>query len=103
MELLEIENLDLESNTLTALFDGLFSEGFIVKSDFSYDTELIEEKEEETNCKNVIGATNIKFWDFKTFDSEENEISINDRELKKIKELVEFKLIDELSNELNNN
>jgi hypothetical protein len=103
MELIEIENLDLESNELTVVFDGLFPEGFIVKSEFSYDNELIEEKDEDTNCKNVIGATNIKFWDFKTFDSQENEISINDRELKKIKELVEFKLIDELSNELNNN
>jgi len=102
MELLEIENLDLESSFIEVLFDGLLKEGFYVESNFSYDTELLEEKEEETNCKNVIGATNIKFWDFKTFDSEENEISINDRELKKIKELVEFKLIDELSNELNN-
>ena len=37
MELLEIENLNLESNTLTAVFDGLFSEGFYVESNFSYD------------------------------------------------------------------
>ena len=103
MELIEIENLDLESNELTVVFDGLFPEGFVVKSEFSYDNELIEEKDEETNCKDVVGATNIKFWDFKTFDSEENQISINNRELKKIKELVEFKLIDLLSYELNNN
>jgi len=103
MELLEIENLDLESNTLTAVFDGLFSEGFIVKSDFSYNEEMIEEEEEETNCKEILAPTNLNFWDFKTFDSDENEISINDRELKKIKELVEFKLIDLLSDELNNN
>ena len=102
MELLEIENLDLESNTLTAVFDGLFSEGFIVKSDFSYNEETIEEEEEETNCKEILAPTNLNFWDFKTFDSQENEISINDRELKKIKELVEFKLIDLLSDELNN-
>tara|TARA_R110002012_G_scaffold152999_1_gene312944 strand:+ start:139 stop:450 length:312 start_codon:yes stop_codon:yes gene_type:complete len=103
MELLEIENLNLESNNLTAVFDGLFTEGFVVKTEFSYDEEIIEEEEEETNCKNILAATNINFWDFKTYDSQENEISINDRELKKIKELVEFKLIDLLSDELNNN
>jgi len=102
MELIEVENLDLESNKVTVVFDGLFPEGFIVKSEFSYDTELLEEKEEETNCKDVIGASNIQFWGFETFDSEDNEISINNRELKKIKELVEFKLIDELNDELNN-
>jgi len=102
MELIEVENLNLESNEVTVVFDGLFPEGFIVKSEFSYDTEFLEEKEEETNCKDVIGASNIQFWDFETFDSEENKISINNRELKKIKELVEFKLIDELNDELNN-
>tara|TARA_R110002020_G_scaffold65330_3_gene172588 strand:+ start:4245 stop:4556 length:312 start_codon:yes stop_codon:yes gene_type:complete len=102
MELLEIENLNLESNNLTAVFDGLFTEGFVVKTEFSYDEETIEEEEEETNCKEILAPTNLNFWDFKTYDSDENEISINDRELKKIKELVEFKLIDELSNELNN-
>ncbi len=47
MELLEIENLDLGNNTLTAVFDGLFTEGFIVKTDFSYDEETIEEEEGE--------------------------------------------------------
>lgn len=103
MELLEVENLDLESSFIEVLFDGILKEGFYVESNFSYDTELLEEEEEETNCKDIFAPTNLKFWDFKTFDSQENEISINDRELKKIKELVEFKLIDLLSDELNNN
>jgi hypothetical protein len=103
MELLEVENLDLESSFIEVLFDGILKEGFYVESNFSYDTELLEEEEEETNCKDILAPTNLKFWDFKTFDSQENEISINDRELKKIKELVEFKLIDLLSDELNNN
>lgn len=103
MELLEVENLDLESSFIEVLFDGILKEGFYVESNFSYDTELLEEEEEETNCKDIFAPTNVKFWDFKTFDSQENEISINDRELKKIKELVEFKLIDLLSDELNNN
>ena len=103
MELLEVENLDLESSFIEVLFDGILKEGFYVESNFSYDTELLEEEEEETNCKDILAPTNLNFWDFKTFDSQENEISINDRELKKIKELVEFKLIDLLSDELNNN
>ena len=102
MELLEVENLDLESSFIEVLFDGILKEGFYVESNFSYDTELLEEEEEETNCKDILAPTNLNFWDFKTFDSQENEISINDRELKKIKELVEFKLIDLLSDELNN-
>ncbi len=61
MELIEIENLDLESNELTVVFDGLFPEGFFVKSEFSYDNELIEEKDEETNCKDVIALLILSF------------------------------------------
>ena len=67
MELLEIENLNLESNNLTAVFDGLFTEGFVVKTEFSYDEETIEEEEEETNCKEILAPTNLNFWDFKTY------------------------------------
>jgi hypothetical protein len=103
MELLEIENLDLENNSLTAVFDGLLIEGFYIETEFSYDEETIEEEEEETNCKTILAPTNLNFWDFKVFNSEENNISINEKELKKVKQLVEFKLIDLLSDELNNN
>ena len=103
MELLEVVNLDLESSYIEVLFDGILKEGFYVESNFSYDEESLEEEEEETNCKNVIVANNVKFWDFKTFNADNEQISINNRELKKIKELVEFKLIDLLSDELNNN
>jgi len=100
MILLEIEDLDLDNNTLTAVFDGLFGGGFTVKTDFGYDKEETE-AEEETNTQYHIEPTNIWFDEFKTFNSEEEEFSINDRELKKIKELVEFKLIDLLTEELN--
>ncbi|NQY43184.1 MAG: hypothetical protein HRT87_07580, partial [Legionellales bacterium] len=48
MELLEVENLDLESSFIEVLFDGILKEGFYVESNFSYDTELLEEEEEET-------------------------------------------------------
>ena len=100
MILLEIEELDLDNNTLIAVFDGLFGGGFTVKTDFGYDKEETE-AEEETNTQYHIEPTNIFFDEFKTFNSEEEEFSINDRELKKIKELVEFKLIDLLTEELN--
>ena len=94
MILLEIEELDLNNNTLTAIFDGLFGGGFTVKTDFGYDKE-------ETNTQHHIEPTNISFDDFKTFNSDKEEFTINNRELKKIKELVEFKLIDLLTEELN--
>jgi len=100
MNLLEIEDLDLDNNTLTAVFDGLFPEGFRVESEFSFDKEETE-AEEETNTQYHIEPTNICFDEFKTFNSEEEEFTINNRELKKIKELVEFKLIDLLTEELN--
>lgn len=101
MNLLEIENLDTDNNTLTAVFDGLFGGGFTVKTDFCYDVEQIEFAEEETNCQDCFEPTNISFDEFKTFNSDEEEFTINNRELKKIKELVEFKLIDLLTEELN--
>ena len=100
MNLLEIEDLDLDNNTLTVVFDGLFIEGFRVEAEFSFDKEETE-AEEETNTKKHIEPTNIYFNEFKTINSEEEEFSINDRELKKIKQLVEFKLIDVLTEELN--
>ena len=58
MELIEIENLNLESNELTVVFDGLFPEGFIVKSEFSYDTELLEHSKTlvEDSCEIVALA-----------------------------------------------
>tara|TARA_R110002153_G_scaffold23901_2_gene76809 strand:- start:1705 stop:2016 length:312 start_codon:yes stop_codon:yes gene_type:complete len=103
MELLGIENLDLENNFIEVLFDGLFTEGFYVTTEYDYDKDQVEHKDEETNCIDYYAACNITFWDFKIFNVENELITINDRELKKIKELVEFKLIDLLSDELNNN
>ena len=102
MELLQVENLDLENGTISVVFDGILKGGFWVDADFSYDEETLEEEDLDTNCKKVLGATNIIFWDFIITDCEEEVISINNRELTKIKQLVEFKLIDLLSDELNN-
>ena len=103
MELLKVENLDLENNKISVVFDGILKGGFWIDTEFSYDEEQLEVEEEDTDCKNIIGATNINFWDFTITDCYEKVILINNRELKKIKQLVEFKLIDLLSDELNNN
>ena len=102
MELLEFENLDLERNFVEVLFDGLFLEGFYVTTEFDYNDEQVEFKDSETNCKNRYAATNITFWDFKIFNAANEEITINNRETKKIKQKIEFKLIDSLSDYLNN-
>jgi hypothetical protein len=102
MELLAVEQIDFETNFIEVLFDGLFKEGFYVTTEFDYDVELIDVADEDTNCKEWKEPTNISFWDFKTWDNEEEEISINNRELNRIKQLVEFKLIDLLTEEINN-
>ena len=43
MELLEIETIDFNEQTLEATFDGLFSGGFTVKTKFDFDKVLEEE------------------------------------------------------------
>ena len=103
MEIVGFDLIDFDKNEIEVLFDGLFKEGFYVKTDFDYDIEVVEEEDEDTGRRHQEAATNISFWDFKIFNSEEEEITINDRETKKIKELVEHELIDLLDDEINNN
>lgn len=103
MELLEIENLDYEAKFIEVLFDGMLKEGFYVTTEYDFDIEQIEYEDDRTGQQDYYEATNISFWDFKIFDADENEISFNDRETKKVKELIEFKLIDLLEDEINNN
>lgn len=88
MELLEFEKLDLEELYLEACFDGMFPEGFFVTTEFTYD--------EEEDSENNILATNITLWDFKIFNISNELITFNNRETKKLKELVEFELIKEI-------
>ncbi len=103
MEIVGFDEIDFENNYIEVLFDGLFKEGFYVKTEFDYDIEVLEEEDYRTGCRHYEGARNVTFFDFKTFNAEEEEISINDRELNKIKQLVEYKLIDLLEDEINNN
>lgn len=103
MELLQIENIDYESKKIQAVFDGILKEGFYVKADFDYEEIQTEFEDERTGLQDYYSAEKISLWDFKTFDTEDNEISINNRENKKIKELVEFKLIELLEDYINNN
>ena len=102
MELLAVEGIDFETNFIEVLFDGLFKEGFYVTTYFDYDVELTDVDDEDTNCREWKEPTDIYFVDFQTFDSDHEEIKINNRELKKIKQLVEFELIDLITEEINN-
>lgn len=101
MELIGVEELDFESNFIEVLFDGMLKEGFYVETEFDYDKEITE-AEEDLGIKAGIDPINITFWEFKIFNSENEKISINDRETKKIKDLIENKLIDSLKDYLNN-
>jgi hypothetical protein len=100
MELLEIENIDFENNKATVIFDGLFETGFTVKVEFDYDEE-VEEAEEETNTQRHVEPTAFSFIEFETLKVDGSKFNLNNRELTKIKQLVEFKLIDLLTKELN--
>ena len=102
MEIIGIENFDTDENIIEVLFDGLFKEGFTVKTEFDFEVEVIQEEEFDLGLKAVKVATDISFWDFKMYNAEEEEITINDRETKRIKELIEYKLIYLLDDEINN-
>jgi len=101
MELISVEGIDFDTNFIELLFDGIFKEGFYVTTEFDYDIEVVDAGDSITNCREVKGATNITFWYFQVWNAENEEVEINERELKKIKQLVEFKLIDLLCDELN--
>tara|TARA_R110001632_G_scaffold42462_3_gene107532 strand:+ start:527 stop:838 length:312 start_codon:yes stop_codon:yes gene_type:complete len=103
MELLSVENIDYDTNFIECLFDGILKEGFYITTDFDFDKEQVDYKDDDTGSYDYFEAVNISFWDFKTFNSENELIGINERELKKIKELVEFKLTDLLEIYLNEN
>jgi len=103
MEIVGVENFDTDENYIEVLFDGLFHEGFYVRTEFDFEVEIVQHEELSVGCQEIKVARDISFWDFKIFNAEEEEITINDRETKKIKELVEFKLIDLLDDEINNN
>jgi hypothetical protein len=101
MELLSIEDIDFDKQELKAVFDGLFEGGFYVESNYDFDKIQDEFFEEETNSKDYFLPEAITFWDWKVFNSDEEPISINNRESKKIKQLVENELIDVLTKEIN--
>ena len=100
MELLEIEVIDFELITLTAVFEGFFLEGFTVEVEFDYH-EWEDPEDLASGLKQHVTPSNIYFTEFKTLKEDGQVFSINNRELKKAKQLVEFKLIDLLTEELN--
>ncbi len=103
MELIEVGLFDTKENIIRVYFDGLLQEGFYVITEFDFEVEVIQEEEYNLGLKEIKVAKDISFWDFKIFNAANEEISINDREEKRIKQLIEFKLIDLLEDEINNN
>jgi hypothetical protein len=101
MELIQIEEIDFNTQELKAVFDGLLKEGFYIETDFDFDKIREEQQEENTNCKDYFLPENVTFWNWKAFNSNEEEISINNRETKKIKQLVENQLTELLTQEIN--
>ena len=102
MELISVEIFDTDDNFIEVLFDGILREGFYATTEFDYDVEIEEYEDYDLGIKEYKIPANISFWDFKLFNSEEDQISINNRELNQVKQLIEFKLIDLLTDELNN-
>ena len=103
MELLKFENLDLQNDFVEVLFDGILDEGFFVETDFSYDKSILEEPQETNHFVTTYEAINVYLWNFKIYNVNNEQISVNKRETKKIKQLIEFKLIDSINDYLNNN
>ena len=101
MELLEIKTIDFNKKTLKATFDGLFNGGFVVKTKFDFDKVLEEAADEDLGLKDYYLPEAISFWEWEVFNPEEELITINERETKKIKQLVENELNDLLVTELN--
>lgn len=101
MELLQIEEIDYDNQTLTAVFDGLFETGFYIKTDYDFDKYQEEFKDDDLGLVDYFLPEAISFWNWKAFNSDEEPISINARETKKIKQLVENELIDTLTKEIN--
>ena len=102
IDLLEVENIDLETNFIEVLFDGMFKEGFYVTTEFDYNVIVEQFEDFDNGVQEHKIPTEISFWDFKTFNAEGEQIKINDRDSQRIKQLVEFKLIDILIDEVNN-
>ena len=102
MEVLEVENFDFEEKNMKVLFDGLFKEGFYVTTEFDYDVTVCA-AEPEIGLKEWTEPLCLTFFSFKTFNAANEQISINNRELKKIKQLVHFQLIELIAEEINNN
>ena len=102
MEIVGFDLIDFDKNEIEVLFDGLFQQGFYVKTEFDYDIEVVQEEELAVGCQEIKAATNITFFDFKIFNAANEEITINKRETKKIMLMVEFKIIDLLDEEINN-
>ncbi len=100
MELLEIEKIDYNTNDFTAVFDGLFKEGFLIEGTFDYDKEQVEYLDEFLGLRDYFEARKITFFSIEIYH-DENKISINPRELKVALQKIQNELEDMLETYLN--
>ena len=103
MELLEVESINYDTNEVEVLFDGVFQNGFIVKTDFDYDKEQTEFEDSRTGERDYFEATNISLWYLTLMDVEGKEFTINNRELNTIKQMIENELTNLLTDYINDN
>ena len=101
MELLQIDEIELDTQFLIATFDGLFDTGFYIETEYDFDKIREQQEETEVNLKEHYIPENITFWNWKAFNSNQKKISINNRETKKIKQMVENELTNILIKHLN--
>ena len=102
MESLDIEKIDYNTNELECVFDGLFPEGLVIKTDFDYKKEQTEYKDEGLGFSDYYVAEKITFFDFKIFH-EDNPVNISELELTKLKQKIENKLSELLEIYINEN
>ena len=100
INLLEIEEIDYEKEELTAVFDGAFPEGFIVKCLFSYDAKIDQKEDESLGLREHWVAENIVLH-YIVIERDEVKINLNKTEMITIKNEIENKLTELLENYLN--
>lgn len=100
ISLLEIDGIDYDTEELTAVFDGIFREGFIVRCSFTYDDYKEQKEDLELGLGNYYLPNNI-ILDNISIEHEEIKVDINKREMSVIKNEIENKLTELLEIYLN--
>jgi hypothetical protein len=98
MLILESVNFDEDNQEVRADFGGFLEDGFYITSDVDFDEVTDDEADFEIGLKESILIENFLFWDFKIFNSANEEVSFNKTLTIEIKQEVENELIKQLEN-----